>query len=106
MLISVLGFGSIWTRREAKPRSVRAFPVAAVAYYNTTGVLVGEQAALQALRLRRRPVQRQRRLSAGLRAPDGQRRYSIANLRACGTVTTKCSSRACCAVRSGRMPTC
>lgn len=34
MLISVLGFGSIWTRREAK---------SAVAYYNTTGVLVGNK---------------------------------------------------------------
>jgi len=32
MLISVVGFGSIWTRRIA---------TAGIAYYNTTGVLVG-----------------------------------------------------------------
>jgi len=44
MLISVLGFGSIWTRREAKPTVGSGhFPVAAVAYYNTTGVLVANK---------------------------------------------------------------
>jgi hypothetical protein len=37
MLISVLGFGSIWTRRAAD--AVRLGPLDA-AYYNTTGVLV------------------------------------------------------------------
>lgn len=44
MLISVLGLGSIWTRREAKP-TLRPghFAVPAVAYYNTTGVLVGNK---------------------------------------------------------------
>ena len=44
MLISVLGFGSIWTRRVAKgacgPMGIRTF---GTAYYNTTGVLVGDK---------------------------------------------------------------
>ena len=38
MLISVLGFGSIWTRRAAE--AVQSQPLDA-AYYNTTGVHVG-----------------------------------------------------------------
>ena len=44
MLISVLGFGSIWTRRGARdacnPAEVR---ISEAAYYNTTGVLVGDK---------------------------------------------------------------
>ncbi len=44
MLISVLGFGSIWTRRVARdasnPAEVR---ISETAYYNTTGVLVGDK---------------------------------------------------------------
>ena len=49
MLISVLGFGSIWTRRVAKNahRATR-FGTSDTAYYNTTGVLVDD-------RLRNRP---------------------------------------------------
>lgn len=44
MLISVLGFGSIWTRRDGKP-GLRSggFAAPAVAYYNTTGVLVANK---------------------------------------------------------------
>jgi hypothetical protein len=38
MLISVLGFGSIWTRRAADADRSRNLDAA---YYNTTGVLVG-----------------------------------------------------------------
>jgi hypothetical protein len=38
MLISVLGFGSIWTRRAADAERSRRLDAA---YYNTTGVLVG-----------------------------------------------------------------
>jgi hypothetical protein len=37
MLISVLGFGSIWARRASRPGPVRQLDAA---YYNTTGVLV------------------------------------------------------------------
>ncbi|MFN7995358.1 MAG: hypothetical protein U0Q18_17245 [Bryobacteraceae bacterium] len=44
MLISVLGFGSIWTRRVSQeghnPAGVR---ISEAAYYNTTGVLVGDK---------------------------------------------------------------
>ncbi len=41
MLISVLGFGSIWTRRNAKiDRPSGRFGTPGVAYYNTSGVLV------------------------------------------------------------------
>jgi hypothetical protein len=44
MLISVLGFGSIWTRRVAKNAHHPArFGAADTAYYNTTGVLVGDK---------------------------------------------------------------
>src|SRR4051794_32401112 len=38
MLISVLGFGSIWTRRAAGAGPSQTLDAA---YYNTTGVLVG-----------------------------------------------------------------
>ena len=38
MLISVLGFGSIWTRRAADADQSRRLDAA---YYNTTGILVG-----------------------------------------------------------------
>ena len=38
MLISVVGFGSIWTRRAAKADRSRTLDAA---YYNTTGVCVG-----------------------------------------------------------------
>jgi len=44
MLVSILGFGSIWTRRVA--RSVHhagRFGASGIAYYNTTGVLVGDK---------------------------------------------------------------
>ena len=50
MLISVLGFASIWTRRVAKdPRDPARFSKLDAAYYNTTGVLVGD-------RIRNRPL--------------------------------------------------
>jgi hypothetical protein len=43
MLISVLSFGSIWTRRVAKSAQHSArFSALDTAYYNTTGVLVGD----------------------------------------------------------------
>ena len=42
MLISVLGFGSIWTLRSArKARAQERFDPRDLAYYNTTGVYVG-----------------------------------------------------------------
>jgi len=42
MLISVLGFGSIWTLRSArKARAQERFDPRDLAYYNTTGVDVG-----------------------------------------------------------------
>ncbi len=42
MLISVLGFGSIWSRRAARdPQSPDRLTHLDAAYYNTTGVLVG-----------------------------------------------------------------
>lgn len=42
MLISVLSFGSIWTRRVAKDaHHAEHFSASGTAYYNTTGVLVG-----------------------------------------------------------------
>ena len=42
MQISVLGFGSIWTRRPARgARAQERFDVRELAYYNTTGVEVG-----------------------------------------------------------------
>lgn len=41
MLISVLGFGSVWSRRAAsEPRSPERRSGSDAAYYNTTGVLV------------------------------------------------------------------
>ena len=44
MLISVLGFGSIWTRRVAKDaRNPACVRISEAAYYNTTGVLVGDK---------------------------------------------------------------
>lgn len=44
MLISVLGFGSVWTRRETKSaRRPGRSSALDVAYYNTTGVLVGNK---------------------------------------------------------------
>ena len=44
MLISVLGFGSIWTRRVARdPRNPAGVRISETAYYNTTGVLVGDK---------------------------------------------------------------
>ena len=44
MLISVLGFGSIWTRRVAKDaRNPAGVRTSETAYYNTTGVLVGDK---------------------------------------------------------------
>jgi hypothetical protein len=43
MLISVLSFGSIWTRRVAKgAQHPPRFGASDTAYYNTTGVLVGD----------------------------------------------------------------
>ena len=43
MLISVLSFGSIWARRVAKRAQHPArFSALDTAYYNTTGVLVGD----------------------------------------------------------------
>lgn len=42
MLVSVLGFGSIWTRRLANAeRSSESLSPRRIAYYNTTGVAVG-----------------------------------------------------------------
>ena len=42
MLISVLGFGSIWTLRSVrKARAQERFDTRELAYYNTTGVEVG-----------------------------------------------------------------
>ena len=42
MLISVLGFGSIWTLRSTgKARAPELFDTRELAYYNTTGVEVG-----------------------------------------------------------------
>lgn len=44
MLISALGFGSIWTRRVAKCGcSSAGVRMSGTAYYNTTGVLVGDK---------------------------------------------------------------
>ena len=44
MLISVLGFGSIWTRRVAKgARQSGDVSLAGTAYYNTTGVLASNR---------------------------------------------------------------
>jgi len=44
MLVSVLVFGSIWTRRVAKDARNRAgVRITEAAYYNTTGVLVGDK---------------------------------------------------------------
>lgn len=44
MLISVLGFGSIWSRRIAgDPQNPGRFGGMDAAYYNTTGVLVGQK---------------------------------------------------------------
>ena len=44
MLISVLGFGSIWTRRVATDaRNHAGVRISETAYYNTTGVLVGDK---------------------------------------------------------------
>jgi hypothetical protein len=44
MLISVLGFGSIWTRRSARERDDRdRYNRRSIAYYNTTGVLIGDR---------------------------------------------------------------
>lgn len=44
MLISVLGFGSIWSRRMARDsQDPERFSGADAAYYNTTGVLVGQK---------------------------------------------------------------
>ena len=44
MLISVLGFGSIWSRRSARdPRNPGALQSLDAAYYNTTGVVVGQK---------------------------------------------------------------
>ena len=41
MLISVLGFGSIWTLRSVrKARAQERFDTRELAYYNTTGVEV------------------------------------------------------------------
>jgi hypothetical protein len=49
MLISVLGFGSIWMRRRARERDNQdRHDRRSVAYYNTTGVLIGD-------RIRNRP---------------------------------------------------
>ena len=49
MLISVLGFGSIWTRRVARgARNPEEGRISEAAYYNTTGVLIGD-------RIRNRP---------------------------------------------------
>jgi hypothetical protein len=49
MLISVLGFGSIWTRRAARdPRNAASLSRLDTAYYNTTGVPVSD-------RIRNRP---------------------------------------------------
>jgi hypothetical protein len=49
MLISVLGFGSIWSRRSAREGDDRdRYDRQSIAYYNTTGVLIGD-------RLRNRP---------------------------------------------------
>jgi hypothetical protein len=43
MLISVLGFGSIWTRRVAKNSGHgEHLRPSSTAYYNTTGILVGD----------------------------------------------------------------
>src|SRR5580700_9026287 len=43
MLISVLSFGSVWARRVAKSAQQPArFSALDTAYYNTTGVLVGD----------------------------------------------------------------
>ena len=44
MLISALGFGSIWTRRVASSaQHPTRFGTSDTAYYNTTGVLVGDK---------------------------------------------------------------
>ena len=44
MLVSILGFGSIWTRRVAKTAHCPGrFGTSNAAYYNTTGVLVGDK---------------------------------------------------------------
>lgn len=44
MLISVLGFGSIWTRRSAREHDDRdRHDRQSIAYYNTTGVLIGDR---------------------------------------------------------------
>src|SRR6266511_1762318 len=41
MLVSVLGFGSIWTRRsQSKSRTQERFDPSELAYYNTAGVAV------------------------------------------------------------------
>jgi hypothetical protein len=49
MLVSILGFGSIWTRRVAKDAQyAEHFCASGTAYYNTTGVLAGD-------RIRNRP---------------------------------------------------
>ena len=44
MLLSILGFGSIWTLRVAK-NALHAghFGASSTAYYNTTGILVGDK---------------------------------------------------------------
>ena len=44
MLVSVLGFGSIWTRRSRKDAPLgQEFSPRQLVYYNTTGVKVGEK---------------------------------------------------------------
>ena len=44
MLVSILGFGSIWTRRVAKyVHHADHVGASGIAYYNTTGVLVGDR---------------------------------------------------------------
>ena len=44
MLVSILGFGSIWTLRVAKSAlHAGHFGGSSTAYYNTTGVLIGDQ---------------------------------------------------------------
>jgi hypothetical protein len=44
MLISVMGFGSVWTRRSARERDDQdRHDRQIIVYYNTTGVLIGDR---------------------------------------------------------------